>query len=126
MKPIIMAVLLSFLLFSCSEIEIADDPILGIWMNQLQSTITIEGENVDQQEWIFNDLYKGRFHGYKDGEVVYEMDYNWSNTNGIYTLTYNAGELSTITFRMEDTVLRAIEGSVVAVRDKYPEEIFND
>jgi hypothetical protein len=121
-----MIVLLSFLFFSCSEVETAEDPILGIWMNELQTELVIEGEMVTDQEWIFNDLYKGRFHGYRNGEVVYEMDYNWSNENGIYTLTYNAGELSTITFRMEDTVLRAIEGSVVAVRDKYPEEIFND
>jgi hypothetical protein len=125
MKPTITMVLCC-LLFSCSEVETADDPILGIWMNQLQSTIIIEGENVDEQEWIFNDLYKGRFHGYKYGQVVYEMDYNWTNENGTYTLTYNAGELNAITFIMEDEILRAVEGQVVAFRDKYPEDIFND
>ena len=74
-----MIVLLSFLVFSCSEVEVAEDPILGIWMNELESELVIEGELVTQQEWIFNDLYKGRFHGYRDGKVVYEMDYQWSN-----------------------------------------------
>ncbi|GMN10130.1 hypothetical protein MTsPCn9_14550 [Croceitalea sp. MTPC9] len=125
MKPTFMIVL-SFLIFSCSEVETAEDPILGIWMNELQSELLIEGETVTEQEWIFNDLYKGRFHGYRNGEVVYEMDYNWSNDNGVYTLTYNAGELDAITFRMEDTILRTVEGNVVAEREKYPEDIFND
>ena len=126
MKPTVIIVLLSFLVFSCSEVEVAEDPILGIWMNELESELVIEGELVTQQEWIFNDLYKGRFHGYRDGEVVYEMDYQWSNENGVYTLTYNAGELDAITFKQEDTILRALEGSIVAFRDKYPGDIFKD
>jgi hypothetical protein len=125
MKPTI-TIVLCCLFFSCSEVETTDDPILGIWMNQLQSAIIIEGENIDEQEWIFNDLYKGRFHGYKDGRVVYEMDYNWTNENGTYTLTYNAGELNAIIFIMEDEILRAVEGQVIAVRDKYPEDIFKN
>ena len=126
MKPAFMTLLLSFLLFSCSEVETTDDPILGIWMNELQNELIIEGENITDQECIFNDLYKGRFHGYRNGEIVYEMDYTWTNENGVYTLAYNAGELNTITFKMENTILRAIEGEVVAFREKYPEDIFND
>ena len=126
MKPIVTIVLLSLLTYNCSTIETTDDPILGIWVNELQSELIIEGEIVTEEEWIFNDIFKGRFHGYRNGEVVYEMDYRWTIENGVYTLVYNGGELNEITFRMEDEVLRALKGSVIAFREKYPDEIFNE
>ena len=53
-----------------------------------------EGVEIDGQEWIFNDLFKGRFHGYKNGVIVYDMDYHWSFENGEYLLIYNGGDLS--------------------------------
>lgn len=116
MKSTFFALALILLTVSCSKIEIAEDPVLGIWKQELQTTITAEGVEIKAQEWIFNDLYKGRFHGYVEGEIVYEMDYHWYIEGNVYTLTYNGGDLADITFQMLDNRLVDMQGNIIASR----------
>lgn len=116
MKPIFFVIALIVLSVSCSKIEIAEDPVLGIWKQELQTTITAEGVEIKAQEWIFNDLFKGRFHGYVEEEIVYEMDYHWTIENGVYTLSYNGGDLPNITFRMVGNQLIDMQGNVIALK----------
>lgn len=116
MKRILFIAVLAIAFSNCSKIEIADDPVLGIWQHNLQIPMEAEGIEIDAEEWIFNDLYKGRFHGYKDGEIVYEMDYHWNFENGGYSLIYNGGDLEEIQFQLQEDLLVDMKGNVVAAR----------
>lgn len=116
MKKILIALLTIIVFTNCSKVDIAEDPVLGIWKHELQSSVTAEGVQIEAQEWIFNDLFKGRFHGYTEGEIVYEMDYHWFIEGDIYTLTYNGGDLPDITFKREGGRLVDMQGKLLAIR----------
>lgn len=110
--------LLVVLVSSCSKIEIVEDPIIGIWENPEITSTTAKNIVVDNEEWIFNDVYLGRFHGYKDGKVVFLTDFKWNVNNGIYNLSYPGTDLPDDFVEIKETELGAVllrtEGKIFA------------
>ncbi len=88
MKTFFNCLLLCVLFASCSKIEINDDPVIGIWHNTVKTATNTNKLVVDSEEWIFNDVYLGRFHGYKNGEVIFLTDFSWKADNGTYIVSY--------------------------------------
>lgn len=73
---------------SCSKIEINDDPIIGIWKKEVKMATNSNNLVIDTEEWIFNDVYLGRFNGYKNNEVQFLTDFRWTLKNNVYTISY--------------------------------------
>ena len=88
MKALLNYMLVFVLVASCSKIEENNDPIIGIWKNTVKTPTNSNKMVVNGEEWIFNDVYLGRFHGYKSGKLVFLTDFKWSVNNGTYTVSY--------------------------------------
>ena len=69
---------------NCSRIPENNDPIIGIWT---KVELNAENETI-RQEWIFNDVYLGRYHLYSNTELVVKTDFGWSEKEGLYTISY--------------------------------------
>ncbi|HAF78769.1 MAG TPA: hypothetical protein DCG42_15760, partial [Maribacter sp.] len=67
MKYVFNYLVLMVLVTSCSKIEENNDPIIGIWQHTVKTATNENKIVVDNEEWIFNDVYLGRFHGYNKG-----------------------------------------------------------
>ncbi len=83
-------VVIAVMLFSsCSKIEENNDPILGVWS---KTKVTANSDNLEVnilEEWIFNDVYMGRYHIYENDQLVFHHDYDWEvNNDCIYTITF--------------------------------------
>ena len=88
MKTLLNCIVALLLVTSCSKIEANDDPIIGIWKNTVKTATNTNRMTIDNEEWIFNDVYLGRFHGYKNDDVIFLTDFKWTVNNGIYTVSY--------------------------------------
>lgn len=118
MKTFFKCLLLCVLFASCSKIGINDDPIIGIWHHTVKTATNTNKLVVDSEEWIFNDAYLGRFHGYKNGEVIFLTDFSWNAENGIYTVKYPGTDFPNDYVKMEETeegvILMRTEGKLFA------------
>lgn len=93
MKTFLNCLVVLFLVSSCSKVEINDDSIIGIWENSIKSGSDTEKLAMDTEEWIFNDAYLGRYHGYSDEEIVFLTDFKWTVDGNVYTLSYPGTDL---------------------------------
>lgn len=100
------------LVTSCSRIEENNDPVIGIWKHNVKTAINENKMVVDNQEWIFNDVYLGRFHGYKNGQVIYLTDFSWSVHDGVYTVSYPGTDFPNDFVKIKETE----EGTHVLIR----------
>ena len=102
---------------NCSRIPENNDPIIGIW-NKVE--LNAEDESL-RQEWIFNDVYLGRYHMYSNNELVVKTDFGWSVDKGIYTISYPGTDMSNDVVSMklaeEMEVLEDQQGNIVAQRE---------
>ncbi|WP_419213294.1 hypothetical protein ACNR9Q_03875 [Maribacter sp. X9] len=118
MKAFLNLFLLLSLISSCSKIEENNDPIIGIWQNTVKTATNTKKMVVDNEEWIFNDVYLGRFHGYKDGKVVFLTDFKWTVENGTYIVSYPGTDFPDDLVEMkkteEATILVRMEGKIFA------------
>lgn len=77
-----------FTMAGCSKIEENNDPILGVWTYTEQ----ISEENSEApstlKEWIFNDVYMGRYHIYENNVLIFYHDFDWSVNGDTYTISY--------------------------------------
>jgi len=103
---------------SCSKIEENNDPIIGIWKHAVKTATNTNKMVVDNEEWIFNDVYLGRFHGYKDGQVVYLTDFKWSVNGDNYIVSYPGTDFPDDYVEMKQTdegiILMRTEGQIFA------------
>ncbi|PIB28760.1 hypothetical protein BFP77_08995 [Maribacter sp. 4U21] len=88
MKTFFKCLVVCILFASCSKIEINDDPVIGIWQHNVKTATNSNKMTVDKEEWIFNDVYLGRFHGYNGEEVTFLTDFRWTVEDDIYTISY--------------------------------------
>ncbi|WP_375325176.1 hypothetical protein [Flagellimonas sp. GZD32] len=106
---------------NCSEIPENNDPILGIWAKTEISTSTDKGSSTTREEWIFNDVYLGRYQSYSDSKLVFYTDFKWSEENGTYTIIYGDPQVQDITVSMQKAkqpeILTLENGSVFATRE---------
>ena len=120
MKGLLKYCVISILFVSCSKIEVNDNPVIGIWKNEVKSASNSKNMIIDKEEWIFNDVYLGRFYGYRNGEVTYLTDFRWSFDGKIYTISYPGTDFPQDTVRIikeEDmTYLTRLSGKTFAIR----------
>jgi hypothetical protein len=106
---------------NCSRIPENNDPILGIWAKTESSTLNGKSTESTREEWIFNDVYLGRYQSYSNSKLVFYTDFKWSQENGVYTIIYGDPQVEYITVSLEqsnDPEILALEnGSVFATRE---------
>jgi hypothetical protein len=109
-------------LANCSRIEQNTDPIIGIWS---QSDLTVTESSSKQtirKEWIFNDVYLGRYHEIEGSTITLKTDFNWSKQDDVYTVEYKGLEgkpnnIITIKSSEENVYLQKKDGATLAIRE---------
>ncbi|MEZ4809372.1 MAG: hypothetical protein R2819_03350 [Allomuricauda sp.] len=106
---------------NCTSIPENNDPILGIWARNEFSTDENKSVDTAREEWIFNDVYLGRYQSYSNSKLVFYTDFKWSENNGIYTITYGDPQISDVTVSLiqanSPETLTLGNGSVFATRE---------
>jgi len=106
---------------NCSRVPENNDPILGIWAKTESSSIDGKGSDATREEWIFNDVYLGRYQSYSNSKLVFYTDFRWSEENGTYTIIYGDPQVEDITVSLEQNgspeILALENGSVFATRE---------
>ena len=113
-----LAILAIISVSNCSEIPENNDPVLGIWSNT--EAISESDETPVAEEWIFNDVYLGRYHRYSKNEIVVQTDFRWEVEDGVYTITYHLEEMLQVNVLLKQSTasdqLELQNGEVFAVR----------
>lgn len=120
MKSLWSYPLLLVLVVCCTKIEMNNNPVIGIWKNYVKSATNSNQLVVDQEEWIFNDVYLGRFQGYKNGEITFYTDFKWSFDGERYSVSYPGTDFPEVEVIMieEDGIiyLKDLSGKPFAIR----------
>ncbi|MDC6352396.1 hypothetical protein PP178_12610 [Zeaxanthinibacter sp. PT1] len=106
---------------NCTRVPDNNDPVIGIWVQeQINNSSDTEKESV-RQEWIFNDVYLGRYHKYNGSNLEIKTDFSWEYADGFYTITYPGTDLEKQVVSMretpEGTFLEDEKGNVLAFRE---------
>lgn len=101
---------------NCSRVPENNDPIIGIW-----TKVEVNAENETlKQEWIFNDVYLGRYHLYSNNVLEVKTDFGWSEEKGTYTISYPGTDMprDVVSMKMsqEMEVLEDRQGNILAQR----------
>ncbi|MEO9481452.1 MAG: hypothetical protein ABJO28_04800 [Maribacter dokdonensis] len=118
----LLAICAIVFLANCSRIEQNTDPIIGIWS---QSDLTVTESSSKQtirKEWIFNDVYLGRYHEIEGSTITLKTDFNWSKQDDVYTIEYKGLEgkpnnIITIKSSEENVYLQKKDGATLAIRE---------
>ncbi|SIQ33947.1 hypothetical protein [Maribacter ulvicola] len=84
----LLAICAIVFLANCSRIEHNTDPIIGIWSQSKNFTPENSAKQTIRQEWIFNDVFLGRYHEIKGTTITLKTDFNWSKQGNTYTIEY--------------------------------------
>lgn len=107
---------------NCSRIEQNNDPIIGVWTEPPTSTASVSAKSNTKREWIFNDVYLGRYHEFTNGKIVVQTDFKWTEEDGIYTVEYRGiknkpDDIVTIKILDDGTHLIQNNGKRLAIRE---------
>ena len=107
---------------NCSRIEQNEDPIIGIWFEAKTISEGNTSKTTIRKEWIFNDVYLGRYHEIDGNNITLKTDFKWSQENGLYTLEYTGIEdkpnhMVTIQKNPEGELLQKIDGDLLAIKE---------
>ena len=107
---------------NCSRIEQNDDPIIGIWVEAVANTTSSASKSNTRVEWIFNDVYLGRYHEISEGEIILQTDFKWSRKDDTYTIEYRglenkSNDIVTIESTTNGTLLQQKDGNMLAIRE---------
>jgi len=106
---------------NCSQIPENNDPILGIWSRSQSTDLSGKTAETLREEWIFNDVYLGRYQSYSNSKLVFYTDFKWSVDRGNYSITYGDPQMDGITVNLEQAnepeMLTLDNGTVFATRD---------
>ncbi len=106
---------------NCTSIPENNDPILGIWVRNDSGMDNNKSETTSREEWIFNDVYLGRYQSYSNANLTYYTDFKWSEENGVYTIIYSDEQITDVIVSLEETsnpeILALENGSVFATRE---------
>lgn len=116
-----LALLGLILASNCTEIPENNDPILGIWVrNDWIEQDTEKGRSRVTKEWIFNDVYLGRYQEFVDYQLVYYTDFSWKPDGNGYTVTYYGTETPPVNLHLteneETQQLEYTDGGLFAQR----------
>ena len=109
-------------LANCSRIEQNNDPIIGIWSQSKIITTENSSKQTVRKEWIFNDVYLGRYHEINGTTITIKTDFNWSKQGDIYTIEYRGLEdkpnnYITIQNLEDNFFLKNKDGATMAIRE---------
>ncbi len=117
----LLAIMCLIVVSNCSEIPENNDPVLGKWSKISTETLLNKGPVNVEEEWIFNDVFLGRYHRYENNELTLINDFSWDNTKGTYTILYTGMDTEPVSviFDHLDTVeiLTLMDGNIFAQRD---------
>ncbi|MFT6369261.1 MAG: hypothetical protein ACJAUQ_000417 [Maribacter sp.] len=123
MKKLLSLLAIVAIIFStyCSKIEENNDPIIGIWIEAASVQDSSIAKKTIRKEWIFNDVYLGRYHRWSQGTIIEQTDFEWSQDGGTYTVEYRAlknkeNDIITIKTNSNGTLLQQINGDIFAIR----------
>lgn len=124
MKKLLSLLAILAIIFSsnCSRIEENNDPIVGIWIEALSASENGTAKSTTRKEWIFNDVYLGRYHEISQGKIIEQTDFKWSQEDGIYTVEYRGlenkpNDIVIIKTTPQGTVLQQDDGNMLAIRE---------
>jgi len=117
-----MAILAIIFTSNCSKIEQNDDPIIGIWSEAKSVSENSTSKTNLRKEWIFNDVYLGRYHEISGNVITLKTDFGWSQEDGIYTVEYRGlkdkpNHIITIEKTADGTLLQQTDGNLLATRE---------
>jgi len=108
---------------NCSQIPENNDPVLGTWVRtETQNTDGASKSDSDpiSEEWIFNDVYLGRYQQYSNTDIIYYTDFEWEVIDDVYTITYLGEEIPEVRVSLQQSsdeeVLELENGDVFATR----------
>ncbi|MEX0313600.1 MAG: hypothetical protein AB3N18_05445 [Allomuricauda sp.] len=107
---------------NCSSIPENNDPILGTWVkNSSTQNESANKNSTTREEWIFNDVYLGRYQSYTNSNLTFYTDFRWSEENGRYTIIFGDEHVTDVIVSLEESndpeILALENGSVFATRE---------
>lgn len=106
---------------NCTRIPENNDPVLGVWSKTQIASTADKQTMVQKEEWIFNDAYLGRYHQYSNETIIFQTDFKWSSSDGIYAISYGEEQLQDIEVIMnmsgEPEQLEFEDGNILAQRE---------
>lgn len=116
-----MSIVLLVAVSNCTDIPENNDPILGIWTNSNTLETNERSASITREEWIFNDVFLGRYQAYSNNELVFYTDFKWSNDNDIYVITYSGTDVEEVAVSLVEEdgtdILSLTNGAVFAIRE---------
>ncbi|WP_297763126.1 hypothetical protein [uncultured Muriicola sp.] len=117
----LMAIIAIILASNCSRVPENNDPIIGIWAKTaITNTSETERQN-NRQEWIFNDVFLGRYHSYNGNTLDVKTDFSWTVDDGVYTISYPGTDMPSDQVSLkqseEGKILEDTQGNILAHRE---------
>ncbi len=117
----LLAIITIISVSNCTRIPENNDPIIGIWSRVDFSENAGTERTANRQEWIFNDVYLGRYHSYEGNQLEVKTDFSWTEEAGVYTISYPGTDMPDQLVSMKNSeegiVLEDIQGNILALRE---------
>lgn len=118
----LMAIVAIIFSANCSRVEQNDDPIIGIWFQSSTEISNGSSKSTLRKEWIFNDVYLGRYHEMSGNNITLQTDFKWSKEGDIYTIEYRGLEnvpvdRLKIINTDQGAILEKTDGDYLAIRE---------
>lgn len=117
----LLAIITIISVSNCTQIPENNDPIIGIWSRVDFSDNTGTERTANRQEWIFNDVYLGRYHSYEGNQLEVKTDFSWTQEGGVYTISYPGTDMPDQLVSMKNSeegiVLEDVQGNILALRE---------
>ncbi|MGB5359585.1 hypothetical protein [Eudoraea sp.] len=116
-----MAIVAIVLASNCSRIPENNDPIIGIWYRVEVINASETSKQTIRQEWIFNDVYLGRYQKYNGSQLDFKTDFSWVVDKGVYTISYPGTDMTKNVVSMIESpdgmLLEDVKGETLAKRE---------
>lgn len=116
-----MAIIAIISVSNCTQIPENNDPVIGIWFKVEVNELSETARQTVRQEWIFNDVYLGRYHRYENNTLTLKTDFNWEKENDKYIINYPGTDMTSNVVSLKDSqegeLLADEEGNVLAHRE---------
>lgn len=117
----LLAICAIVFLANCSRIEENNDPIIGLWSQSELIVTENSSKQTIRKEWIFNDVYLGRYQEIDNSKVILKTDFNWSKQDNVYTVEYKGldgkpNNIITIKATDDFSYLQKKDGATLAIR----------
>jgi len=116
-----MAIVAIVLASNCSRIPENNDPVIGIWYRVDVINTSETNKQTVRQEWIFNDVYLGRYQKYNGSQLDFKTDFSWVADKGVYTISYPGTDMTKDVVSMKESpegmLLEDVKGETLAKRE---------